>query len=75
MQESKVKGFVNTVGYKVTYDESVDPGRYAFRIEHDRGKTHYFSSDEKAIVRGWMKAIMKATISRDYTSKLLACLF
>ena len=67
-QETKVKGFINIVGYKVTYDENVDPGRYGFRIEHDQDKTHYFSSDEKGIVRDWMKAIMKATISRDYTS-------
>jgi hypothetical protein len=72
MQETKVKGFINIVGYKVTYDEKVDPGRYGFRIEHDHDKTHYFSSDEKSIVRDWMKAIMKATITRDYTSELLA---
>ena len=72
MQETKVKGFINIVGYKVTYDEKVDPGRYGFRIEHDHDKTHYFSSDEKSIVRDWMKAIMKGTITRDYSSKLLA---
>lgn len=70
MQETKVKGFINIVGYKVTYDENLDPGRYGFRIEHDHDKTHFFSSDEKSIVRDWMKAIMKATITRDYTSKL-----
>ena len=50
-------------------DENVDPGRYGFRIDHDHDKTHYFSSDEKAIVRDWMKAIMKATIDRDYSSR------
>lgn len=56
------------MGYKVTVDENVNPGRYGFRIEHEEEKTHYFSSDEKVIVRDWMKAIMKATIERDYTS-------
>ena len=51
-------------------DESVDPGRYGFRIDHDNDKTHYFSSEEKSVIRDWMKAIMKATIGRDYTSAL-----
>jgi hypothetical protein len=49
-------------------DENLDPGRYGFRIDHDHDKTHYFSSDEKAVVRDFMKAIMKATIDRDYSS-------
>jgi len=49
-------------------DENIDPGRYGFRIDHDNDKTHYFSSEEKTVVRDWMKAIMKATIGRDYTS-------
>lgn len=67
-QETKIKGYVNILGYKVTVDENVNPGRYGFRIDHEHEKTHYFSSDEKSTVRDWMKAIMKATIGRDYTS-------
>lgn len=67
-QETKIKGYVHIVGYKVSVDEGLDPGRYGFRIDHDHDKTHYFSSDEKTTVRDWMKAIMKATIDRDYTS-------
>jgi hypothetical protein len=54
----------------VTVDEGIDPGRYGFRIEHDQDKTHFFSSEEKSVVREWMKAFMKATIERDYTSML-----
>lgn len=56
------------MGYKVVADENADPGRYGFRIVHDTDKTHYFSSEEQSVVREWMKALMKATISRDYTS-------
>ena len=67
-QESKIKGYIHIVGYKVTVDENIDPGRYGFRIDHDNDNTHYFSSDEKSIIRDWMKAIIKATIGRDYTS-------
>ena len=49
-------------------DENANPGRYGFRIIHDTDKTHYFSSEEQMVVREWMKALMKATITRDYTS-------
>ncbi|KAF9458484.1 hypothetical protein BDZ94DRAFT_1226253 [Collybia nuda] len=70
--ETKIKGYINIVGYKVTVDENVNPGRYGFRIEHDHDKTHYFSSDEKTIIRDWMKAIMKATIGRDYTKPVIS---
>lgn len=56
------------MGYKVLADENVDPGRYGFRIVHDTEKSHYFSSDEQLVVREWMKALMKATITRDYMS-------
>lgn len=53
----------------MTVDETVDPGKYGFRIEHETDKTHYFSSDDKMVIRDWMKAIMKATIGRDYSSE------
>ncbi|KAG6887274.1 hypothetical protein C0995_016498 [Termitomyces sp. Mi166 len=70
--ETKIKGYVNIIGYKVTVDENVNPGRYGFRIDHEHDKTHYFSSDEKSTIRDWMKAIMKATIGRDYTKPVIS---
>ncbi|KAF8626727.1 hypothetical protein AX17_006493 [Amanita inopinata Kibby_2008] len=70
--ETKIKGYINIVGYKVTVDETVDPGKYGFRIDHETDKTHYFSSDEKTVIREWMKAIMKATIGRDYTKPVIS---
>ncbi|THV03340.1 hypothetical protein K435DRAFT_775024 [Dendrothele bispora CBS 962.96] len=70
--ETKIKGYINIVGYKVTVDENVNPGKYGFRIDHDHDKTHFFSSDEKAVIRDWMKAIMKATIGRDYTKPVIS---
>lgn len=88
MQETKIKGYINIIGYKVTVDETIHPGKYGFRIDHDaylpspsggasstpreEFKPHYFSSDEKTVVRDWMKAIMKATIGRDYSRKSLS---
>lgn len=71
MQETKIKGYVNVTGYKVIADEKVDPGRYGFRIVHETDKTHCFSSEEQLVVREWMKAIMKATIGRDYSSSYI----
>ncbi|KAN0097147.1 hypothetical protein V8E55_001593 [Tylopilus felleus] len=70
--ETKIKAYVNIVGYKVVADENIDPGRYGFRIVHETDKTHYFSSDEQPVVREWMKAIMKATIGRDYSKPVVS---
>jgi len=70
--ETRIKGYIHIIGYKVTVDENVDPGRYGFRIDHDADKTHFFSSEEKSVVRDWMKAIMKATIGRDYTKPVVS---
>ncbi|KAH7912938.1 hypothetical protein BJ138DRAFT_1134406 [Hygrophoropsis aurantiaca] len=70
--ETKIKGYINIVGYKVIADENIDPGRYGFRIVHETDKTHLFSSEEQAVVREWMKAIMKATIGRDYTKPVVS---
>ncbi|KAI0694374.1 hypothetical protein C8T65DRAFT_585044 [Cerioporus squamosus] len=70
--ETKIKGYLNIVGYKVMADENADPGRYGFRIVHDNDKPHSFSSDEQLVVREWMKALMKATITRDYTNPVMS---
>lgn len=59
-------------GYKVIADENANPGKYGFRIVHDIEPPHFFSSEEQLAVREWMKALMKATIDRDFSS---ACLY
>ncbi|KAG9127426.1 polar growth protein [Ceratobasidium sp. 392] len=65
--ETKIKGYVNITGYKVIADENANPGRYGFRIVHDSLKPHFFSSEEQVVVREWMKALMKATIARNFS--------
>ncbi|KAL4245817.1 hypothetical protein ABKN59_001635 [Abortiporus biennis] len=70
--ETKIKGYINIHGYKVLADENADPGRYGFRIVHESDKTHYFSSDEHIVIREWMKALMKATITRDYANPVVS---
>lgn len=70
IQETKIKGYVNVAGYKVVPDENIRPGSYGFKMIHDNDKIHYFSSEAQLVVREWMKALMKSTIDRDYTSAL-----
>ncbi|KAF8900318.1 hypothetical protein CPB85DRAFT_1439599 [Mucidula mucida] len=70
--QTKIKGYINIVGYRVTVDENLNPGKYGFRIEHEQDKMHFFSSDDKSVIREWMKAIMKATIARDYTQPVIS---
>ncbi|KDQ15462.1 hypothetical protein BOTBODRAFT_292577 [Botryobasidium botryosum FD-172 SS1] len=69
---TRIKGYINIFGYRVIADENADPGRYGFKLMHETEKMHLFSSDEKAIVREWMKALMKATIARDYTRPVIS---
>ena len=47
-------------------DENANPGNYGFRLVGG-DKPHFFSSPEQQVVREWMKALMKATIARDYS--------
>jgi hypothetical protein len=56
------------VGYRVVADENIDSGRYGCKLVHDADRPHFYSSDEQMAVREWMKAFMKATIERDYSS-------
>ncbi|KAF8324573.1 uncharacterized protein EI90DRAFT_3075110 [Cantharellus anzutake] len=70
--EAKIKGYINIKGYRIIADENIYPGRYGFRIVHDTGMTHYFSSDEQITIREWMKALMKATIARDYSKAVIS---
>jgi hypothetical protein len=70
--ETKIKGYVNITGYRILPDEDVDPGRYGFKITHDNEKVHYFSSEEQIVIREWMKALIKATITRDYKKPVVS---
>lgn len=55
-------------------DDDVNPGRYGFKIIHDNGASHAFSADDSKLLRDWMKAMMKATIDRDWLGEFLFCL-
>ncbi|SCV72544.1 BQ2448_4081 [Microbotryum intermedium] len=64
--EQRVKGVINLKGYRVITDPNIHPGEYAFKIVHDRERSHLFSASEQYTVRNWMREIIKATIARNY---------
>ena len=70
--EEKIKAWINLSGYKFISDGSVggigERNKYGFKAIHETQSTHYFSSADSVTTRNWMKALIKATIERDYTS-------
>lgn len=68
----KVKKLIPLHGYKVVSDESANAVGYTFKIVHDTQRTHYFSFEDATAMRGWMKAIMKATIGRDFSQPVIS---
>ena len=65
-QEDRIKGHIDLRGHRVIVDENTNPGSYGFRLIGG-DKPHFFSSSEQTAIREWMKALMKATIARDYS--------
>lgn len=70
-QEDKVKGHIDLAGYKVFADPNGGSG-FGFQITHDREKAHSFASNEHQVIKEWMKNLMKATISRDYSAPVVS---
>lgn len=79
-EATKLKGHIPMKGARVLSDESIYPGKYAFKVVHEPAAgtgadapstqvgekvVHYFSSDDPAVVRDWMKVLMKGSIARD----------
>ncbi|CAG8783351.1 35416_t:CDS:2, partial [Racocetra persica] len=71
-QTSRLKGTINIMGYRVIPDENILQGKYGFKLVHDTERAHYFAHENLGKIREWMKAIMKATISRDLTSPVFS---
>lgn len=67
-----MKGIINLRGYRVIPDESIQPGKYSFKAQHEEERTFYFYTDEESSMRAWMTSLMKATISRDLSAPVLS---
>ncbi|KAF0377022.1 phospholipid binding protein [Gigaspora margarita] len=72
VQTLRVKGSINITGYRVIPDENILQGKYGFKLVHDIERPYYFAHENLGKMREWMKAIMKATISRDPTSPVFS---
>jgi hypothetical protein len=48
-------------------DSNPSSGNYGFQLVHDREKAHHFSSNDHRAIKEWMKNLMKATITRDFS--------
>ncbi|ORY93998.1 hypothetical protein BCR43DRAFT_461404 [Syncephalastrum racemosum] len=71
-KDSRVKAIINLVGYSVIADEKIHPGKYSFMARHERERTFYFYTDSEKNMRAWMRALMKATISRNFSAPVLS---
>ncbi|KAI9312419.1 hypothetical protein BX666DRAFT_1987298 [Dichotomocladium elegans] len=71
-KDLRVKGIINLDGYKVINDESIHAGSYCFKLQHDRERTFFFYTDSDQSMKNWMRALMKATISRNYNTPVLS---
>lgn len=65
-----MKGIINLKGYRIEVDESIQPGKYCFMAHHERERTFYFYTESEKPMKDWLKALMKATIARDFASKV-----
>lgn len=81
-----LKDRIDLHAHRIMVDDNTNPGSYGFRLAPSAGhggnatiatttatggtKSHSFSASEQTVVRGWMKALLKATIARDYTKPI-----
>ncbi|CAG8454815.1 12551_t:CDS:10 [Ambispora gerdemannii] len=71
-RDPRIKGRINLSGYKIIPDENIYPGKYGFRAVHETGRMYLFAHDDAEKTKEWMKAMMKATITRDMTAPVIS---
>lgn len=64
-----MKGIINLKGYRIEVDETIHPGKYCFKAYHGKERTFFFFTEHEKAMKDWLKALMKATIARDFGSK------
>ncbi|KAI8094935.1 uncharacterized protein B0P05DRAFT_576982 [Gilbertella persicaria] len=68
----RMKGIINLKGYRIEVDETIHPGKYCFLAHHERERTFFFYTEHEKHMKEWLKALMKATIARDYTTPVMS---
>lgn len=72
LQDVRMKGIINLRGYRIIPDESIQPGKYCFKAQHEEERTFYFYTDVDTSMRAWISNLMRATISRDFNAPVLS---
>lgn len=67
-----MKGIINLRGYRIICDETIYAGKFCFKAQHERERTFYFYTDSEEVLKAWTKAMMKATIARDFNAPVLS---
>jgi hypothetical protein len=67
-----MKGIINLRGYRIIPDETIQPGKYSFKAQHEEERTFYFYTGLDTSMKSWISSLMKATISRDFTTPVLS---
>ncbi|KAG2204699.1 hypothetical protein INT47_011995, partial [Mucor saturninus] len=68
----RMKGIINLKGYRIEVDESIHPGKYCFKAHHGKERTFYFFTEHEKAMKDWLKALMKATIARDFATPVMS---
>lgn len=67
-----MKGIINLRGYRIVPDETIQPGQYSFKAQHEEERTFYFYTELDTSMKAWISSLMKSTISRDFTAPVLS---
>ncbi|KAI8338012.1 hypothetical protein BC941DRAFT_452039 [Chlamydoabsidia padenii] len=71
-KDIRMKGIINLRGYRIVTDETIYAGKFCFRAQHDRERTFYFYTDTETSMKTWVKTLIKATITRDFTAPVMS---
>ncbi|SAL99371.1 hypothetical protein [Absidia glauca] len=71
-KDTRVRGIIQLHGYRIQADPSIHPGKYSFKLHHERERTFYFYAETMEAMKAWMNVLMKATIVRDYDSPVMS---
>ncbi|KAG2207479.1 hypothetical protein INT47_004227 [Mucor saturninus] len=71
-KDVRMKGIINLRGYRIVPDETIQPGQYSFKAQHEEERTFYFYTEVDTSMKAWISSLMKSTISRDFTAPVLS---
>ncbi|KAI8336561.1 hypothetical protein BC941DRAFT_471102 [Chlamydoabsidia padenii] len=71
-KEIRMKGIINLRGYRIMNDETIYAGKFCFKAQHERERTFYFYTDTETSMKAWIKALIKATITRDFAAPVMS---